>query len=197
MQGFKILGWLIVSLSLGSACAHNNGSVPRQSNVLAQELQGAPQWLMGDCRDYFKASEGRLCAVGSVGNTSSISIARSGAATRARAELARSLQVSLKNLIKDYQSTAGVRGGDQALFGDEQQIDDVTKQLSNQVLSGTRIETSWVSSVGTYYVLVSLDSESFKRSLGEMKTLSAEMRRAIEARADGLFQELEDETSQK
>jgi hypothetical protein len=123
-----------------------------------------------------------------------IALANSAAESRARAELARSLQTRVKAMMQDYQ--AATQGGAENKTASEQHIVDVSKEITNINLAGTRLEETWISDSGTVWALVVLDTESFKDSLTQMKGLDDRERAAIVQRADKAFSELDDATAQ-
>ena len=113
---------------------------------------------------------------------------------RARTEIARSLEVKVKSMLKDYQSTT-TGGGE---FGDssseEQNITDVSKQITQNTLNGTTLQDTWQANDGTLFVLMAMDADAFIDSLSKMNDLSEEIRKAVEARAAKSFQELDEAT---
>lgn len=173
------------------------GGPEKVTAEFAQTLDGAPGWATKDCAVYAqeKGEKPKLCGVGSSAGTRNYSLARSAAETRARAALAASLEAKVKRMVKDYQATT--TGGEN--FGtaaaDEQHVEDVSKQVTNMTLSGTRVEDTWISPHdGTCFVLMVLDTEAFKDAVGRMQTLSEGLRKAIVERADRAFRELDQET---
>ena len=96
-------------------------------------------------------------------------------------------------MIKDYQATTA--GGE--MSSDEQHVVDVSKQITDFSLSGTEMKDLWISRSGTVYAMVVLDVEKFTDSVSKMKTLSKELREAIEERARAAFDELDDEIKQE
>jgi hypothetical protein len=126
--------------------------------------------------------------------SNNIGLLKSGAAGRARTEIARSLQVKVASLLKDYQRT--VTGGEN--FGkaaaDEQLVQDTSKQLTDMTLSGTEQVDSWVGpKSGTMYVLVQLNTESFADAIGKMKTLDAQTREYVVRNSQKAFDDLQGE----
>jgi hypothetical protein len=188
---------MTVSALLGLGCAGTKPKPP--ADVVKQELEGAPCWVAKGGGCYFKNEAERakyIYGVGSVGGTRNVGLAREAAMGRARTEIARSLSVRVASMLKDYQATT--TGG--AEFGtsaaDEQHITDVSKQVTDMTLSGSRLEDTFVNEeTGTFWALVVLDTEAFKDALGGMKTLDDRIRAHIIQRADRAFQELDDQPS--
>jgi hypothetical protein len=168
-------------------------SPPKPQNALQAELVGAPKWASGACQLGLQNKKG-ICGTGSVSGMTNVSLARSAAEGRARTELARSLQTKVKAMLKDYQ--AATQGGPGNKTASEQHIEDVSKQITDTTLSGTRLEDTWISNAGTFWALVVLDTDAFKDSMQNMKQLDDKMRAAIVQRADKAFDELDNATAQ-
>lgn len=163
------------------------GGQQKPKEAMKAEIQGLPKWALGKCQEGLKNKDA-ICGTGGEG-MSNISLARSAAEGRARTELARSLQVRVKSMLKDYQ--AATTGGSENQTAREQHIEDVSKQISDVTLSVSRLEDSFVSETGTFWALVALDTESFKDSLKNMNDLDERIRAHIERRADHAFRELD------
>jgi len=163
----------------------------KPSNVVNNEFEGAPDWVVKGCGAYFGDKKAAICGVGSAAGSRNISMLRTAAQGRGRTEIARSLSVKVKSMLKDYQSTTtgGEYFGEQA--NDEQHIEDVSKQVTNLTLSGTRLEDTWVSNSGTLYALMILDVDSFKDSIDKMGQLDEKVRAAVVDRANRAFAELD------
>lgn len=182
--GVAALG-LFCGLSL--ACAGQQ----KPAEGLKGEMAGAPKWAQGDCSVALAKKPG-VCGAGSVSGMTNVALARSAAEARARTELARSLQVRVKSMLKDYQ--AATQGGPDGKADSEQHIEDVSKQITDVTLSGTRLQDSFVSDTGTFWALVVLDVEPFKQSLSGMKDLDERVRSGIIQRADRAFYQLDSQT---
>jgi len=183
----------LISGTLALALVGCGSSPPKPQNALQAELVGAPKWASGACQLGLQNKKG-ICGTGSVSGMTNVALARSAAEGRARTELARSLQTRVKAMLKDYQ--AATQGGPGNLTASEQHIEDVSKQITDQTLTGTRLEDTWISNAGTFWALVVLDTDAFKDSMNNMKQLDERMRAAIVKRADKAFSELDDATAQ-
>ena len=190
---FGLLSRGTLSLALLGLVVGCGSSPPKPQNALQAEMVGAPKWAQGACQLGLQNRKS-ICGTGSVAGMTNISLARSAAEGRARTELARSLQTRVKAMLKDYQ--AATQGGPGNLTASEQHIEDVSKQITDTTLSGTRLEDTWISNAGTFWALVVLDTDAFKDSMNNMKQLDERMRAAIVKRADKAFSELDDATAQ-
>ncbi len=179
------------AIALGAFACASDG--PKDS-AMARELVGAPEWVIQGCSGFSGESKStKLCGVGSFNGSRNVTLARTAAMARGRTEIARSLGLKVRSMLKDYQATT--TGG--AEFGtaanDEQHVVDVSKQITDMSLTGTEIKDTWISNSGTYYTLMVLDVEKFEQSVGQMKQLSETLRKAITDRAEQAFAELDDE----
>ena len=186
LRGTLSLALLGVVLGCGS-------SPPKPQNALQAEMVGAPKWAQSSCQLGLQNKKA-ICGTGSVSGMTNVALARSAAEGRARTELARSLQTRVKAMMKDYQ--AATQGGPGNKTASEQHIEDVSKQITDTTLSGTRLQETWISDSGTVWALVVLDTDSFKDSLSNMKQLDDQVRAAIVKRADKAFSELDEATAQ-
>jgi len=183
--------WMAFMMAIGQGgCAHSPPP-PENTDSMAYRLKDAPEWVKGTCRSYFKAGTSVLCGVGSVTGSRNPSMARSGATARARSELASSLKTAVVGLLEDYQSNTMAQGGSGTAGWDEQKIAEASRQISEATLSGTQVNTTWISPGDDYYVLVSMDAESFKKYLEQMRTLDEATRRHISSNAEEMFQKLD------
>jgi hypothetical protein len=188
-----------IALSLGAvACGGNNPppAAPAPSgNAAVDDFNSAPAWVRQSCKSYWgDQGKGRVCAVGSMGGSNNLGLLRSGAAGRARTEIARSLQTKVASLLKDYQRT--VTGGEN--FGkaasDEQLVQDTSKQLTDMTLSGTEQVDSWIGpKSGVMYVLVQLNTEAFGEAVGKMRELDAKTREYVVRNSNKAFDDLQSE----
>jgi hypothetical protein len=190
---FGLLSRGTLSLALLGVVIGCGSSPPKPQNALQAEMVGAPKWAQGACQLGLQNKKA-ICGTGSVSGMTNVALARSAAEGRARTELARSLQTRVKAMLKDYQ--AATQGGPGNLTASEQHIEDVSKQITDQTLTGTRLEDTWISNAGTFWALVVLDTDAFKDSMNNMKQLDERMRAAIVKRADKAFSELDDATAQ-
>ncbi|MDP6981397.1 MAG: LPP20 family lipoprotein [Myxococcota bacterium] len=183
----------VVAISLAAfafGCASNGG--PR--DTLPSEFAGAPDWVVEGCRSYVGQPDAtKLCGVGSFKGSSNISLARTAAMARGRTEIARSLGVKVRSMLKDYQATTAGGGELGTAANDEQHVIEVSKQITDISLTGTEIQDTWISNSGTYYTLMVLDVDRFEESVSGMQRLSEGVRRAITDRAEAAFANLDSE----
>lgn len=149
-------------------------------------LAGAPDWVTGDCRNYF-AGKPVLCGVGSVTGVTSPSLARNTAMARGRTEIARYLNVEVKSILTDYQAAKGVTN--------EQEIESRSTQISEMTLSGSRMASYFIGKDGQYYALMALELDSFKQSIESSSTIEQELKKALVDNATKAFSVQDSEIS--
>jgi len=186
MKKLVLIIALLVLVGAFWGCGSSGPKDP--GSVVSEELEGAPDWVLKGWGD----DDDRIYGLGSAAGTRNVALARTSAQGRGRTEIARSLQLQVQSMLKDYQATT--TGGE--FFGkaaaDEQHIEDVSRQVTDMTLTGTRQDEQWVSKTGTLYVLMSLDLESFQDAIRGMSELSEEVRDAVIERSDKAFRDLDE-----
>jgi hypothetical protein len=190
MKKLLVVIMVVFVASLFVASCGSSEEKKGTGSAVKNELEGAPDWVMGN-----ENNAKQICGVGSAAGTRNASLARTAAMGRGRTEIARTLQVQVKSMLKDYQSTT--TGGE--AFGqaanDEQHIEDVSKQITDTTLTGSELRKTWISNPGTLYVLMGVDLVKFKDALNNMSQLNEQVRAAVVERADKAFEALDKETS--
>jgi hypothetical protein len=167
------------------------GGGQQQTTTAAGEMDGAPEWVLTGC-GAFGGEKMPVCGVGIFTGSKNFSLARDGAVARARNDLARNIDTTVKALYKDYQATT--TGGEQfnQAAADEQHVSSVSKQIVNMRLSGTTVAKVWHSkSANTWAALVKLDPENLKDQLAQIKDLNEKVRQAVVKRAEAAHKELD------
>ena len=183
-----ILGTFALMAVVSTAGCGKNVTTPDEQ--LPNEFAGAPGWVLQGCSAFWGDDGGaRLCGVGDAKVGSNRSMARTKATSRARVEIARTLETKVKNMIKDLQEQ--VTDGDSEMTAE--QFTTTTISLSKATLNGTSVMDTWYSASGQIYTLVALDVESFSNSVQAMDEMSDRLRVFIEARAEKSFMELDEE----
>ena len=141
-----------VSIALAALLIFLGGCSSTPDKVQSPEMQGefanAPKWVMSP------QMEGGLAASGSSKmSKAGMSFTRTAAMANGRDELARIMNVKVKNMVKNFTQSTGI-GDDETV---ERVVSNVSKQVTKQVLSGSRMKDSWISPSNELYVLVVLD----------------------------------------
>ncbi len=185
---------IIASLGAFACASTPKRTAEEQLGPMAHELANAPDWVTRGCSAFWgDESPAKICGVGSAGGSRNHSLMVTAAQGRGRTSIARSLDLHVKAMLKDYQATT--TGGEE--FGtaasDEQHIVDVSKQLTDIDLVGVEQQDMWISPSGQVYVLMVYDAEKFSMAVSGMRNLSEQIRTAVIERADESFRELDEE----
>lgn len=131
----------------------------------------APGWI---CDEPVAGIE--VSAVGSVAkSTAGTSFMKTQAATSARVQLAQNVKVHVSNMVKNYIETTDT--GDNATV--DKVSSSVTKQITDQTLTGSRIYKSRTGPSGTIYVLVGMDPKAVATTTKTAVTTSMKKDRAL------------------
>ena len=149
---FLVLG---SALALLVGCA---GSGSTASN-LPSEFDGAPSWVvMGG-----SAIEGAVAATGSAPRNAGndLSFQRQEAMADARDNLSRQLAVKVQNMFKSFKASTGT--AEDGSY--DRASESVSRQISNNTISGSKLRDAWFSKSGTMYVLVVIDTETIAKEM--------------------------------
>jgi hypothetical protein len=184
---------------LGSIIAFGCASTPEQTaeeqlGPMAGELANAPDWVTRGCSAYWgDDSPAKICGVGQAGGSRNHALMVTTAQGRGRTAIARSLDLHVRAMLKDYQATT--TGGEEygTNAADEQHIVDVSKQLTDVQIVGVEQRDMWISPSNNVYVLMVYDADKFSTAVASMDNLSEEIRQAVIQRADTNFREMDEE----
>lgn len=92
-----------------------------------------------------------------VAKSSDMARARDLAATRARADIAKQVSVSVETMLTDYFQEAGVEGDTQAM----QFVESITKEVASIDLNGATTKELYPAEDGTFFALVEYPLNNF------------------------------------
>jgi hypothetical protein len=185
-------GWtmrlLRLALATGLAatgCASDDGPDTSDENVArisgAAIVADAPDWVAHGCRAHWRSSPERagvVCGVGSAPPGRNPIAARETAVARARSAIARSISVTIENLV---------RLEDGGAAGDDGELESIIHQLTSASLPACRVESVWRSPTGEVHALVSLRVDRVQDSVRSSRALSPAAREALAQRAADAF----------
>ncbi len=182
----KLFGMAIATLAM-VACGGDNK--PQMSNQILHA--NGPDWV-NKGTGAFGGEKGKVFyGVGIASGIRNAAMRRSTTDSRARAEIAKTLDTFVSVLNKDYM--ASTTAGDMSASSEEQHVQQALKTYSQMELSGVSIVDHWVDNDGTEYALAQLDMQQFKDGMDKMKELNSKVRDAVRANADKAFDELSSE----
>ena len=122
------------------------------------EYANAPAWVID------ASLEGGLSALGiaKIG-PAGMQFARNEAMANGRSELAKMINVKVKDLTKNFTQQTGI--GDDTTV--EKVSSQVSKQVTNQALQGSKAKSTWISPKNNLHILMIIDSEMVKNYVRE------------------------------
>lgn len=126
------------------------------NEAMEEEFENAPEWVLAghDATLFSAVGSARI-------GKSGLQFAKTAAMAQARNELSRQLAVKVHALVNSVTRQMGM--------GDSQTADQMGRQVSRQVteetLNGSRQEDLWISPSSDLYVLVVMDEDAVKSSV--------------------------------
>jgi hypothetical protein len=147
-------------------------------------LKGAPDWV-NQGSSVLSDKDGRLFhGVGSASPMGDMSLQKSVADDRARAEVARVLSSYMDVLSSDYMDSAKSGGANVA----DESVSRQIKNLSKVNLTGAKIIGSWRDPKSNIiYSIAELDMKQVKDTLNGVQEMNTDLKRYIETHADNVF----------
>ncbi|MDD5771902.1 MAG: LPP20 family lipoprotein [bacterium] len=171
MISLSILAIAVVfSAGCGTTKAVTKQTDTQQDTTVQSEFKDAPKWVTTS------QVEGGIAAVGiaKVGKAG-MSFARTEALANGRNELARMMELKVKNMVKSFMNVTGVGNGEMV----DRVSADVSKQVASQTLNGTTLRDSWASPKDNLYVLIVIDNELAKKSIKDQVETSFKNEQAL------------------
>ncbi len=157
MEIKRIYVYLVVAVLIALVTAISGCGNKRVDNqALEEEFENAPEWvLVGSAGNEREV----LSAVGSARiGKSGIQFAKTAAMAQARNELARQVSVRVHSLVNSVSRQAGLAEGRTA----DHLARQVSRQVAQETLSGSRQKDLWISPSSDLYVLVEMDAAAVK-----------------------------------
>ena len=148
---------LLVSVGLLiSGCNDKQPDPTSQEGVYVDEkFEGAPVWVRMPHMD------GSISEVGSAKKNAAddFSFQREEATADARVNLAKTLQVKVGNIFKQYKGTTSENTFDQA-------SSKASEELTSEVLRNTRVKDTWINKKGTMFVWMYINTGDVSDKIG-------------------------------
>jgi hypothetical protein len=187
---------IIVGTALCAAALVACGGAEKKPEMSKQVLHAnGPDWVNRGSGAFGADKSKIFYGVGIASGIPNASLRRSTSDSRARAEIAKTLDTYVAVLNKDYQ--ASTTAGDMKASSSEQHVQQTLKTYSQMELSGVQIIDHFIDNDGTEFALAQFDIEAFKNNLDRIKELSAAVRDAVRAHADKAFDELAQEETKR
>ena len=131
----------------------------------------APGWI---CDAPVEGIE--VSAVGSAEKSAAgVSFTKNMAVTDARVQMAQAMKVHVQNMVKQYAETTGAASSETV----DKVNTSVTKQITDQTLTGTKRYKSIISPNGTVYVLIGMDDATAAKATEEVVRTSMNNEKAL------------------
>lgn len=180
-QFAKTLGSQALVLILLTGLVACGGKTSVESDL---NIKGAPDWV-NEGTNILNDKGGRLFhGVGSAPPLGDMSLQKSTAENRARAEVARVLQTYMEVVSSDYQAASGSGANAVAEQNVSREINAVTKIN----LSGARVIGHWRDKrTNIIYAIVELDMKQVKDVVSKVDKMNENLRSFIVNNADNIF----------
>lgn len=179
--------WVQTTLAvLLSACAGPSGGLGGDPSAPAS----APDWVRRGSR----VESGVIYGLGSAEGIGNTSLARSTAANRGRAEIAKILQVYSASLMKDYQAST-LAGG---MSSEEQRVEQAIKTYSDGLLNGSEVRDYWLDArTNTWYALVVLDYERAETAASLRAKMGGGLSEWVQSHGSEVLEDLDRDLGQR
>ena len=161
------------------------------SNAVTRQFRSGPIWLRRGCSRAL-AEQGRhgICGVDGIIGATNPATARTGAEAKARANLARRIRTAVKAGLRSYHATGGGGAGDR--LDEEHDMEEISKEITEMTLVGVKVEDTYVSPDGSFWVMVFMDLDSFRDQVRSLDQYDEGMRKEILGRAEEFLREPDD-----
>ena len=177
----------LAALGLLAACS----SQPTIESDLG--LDNAPDWVNAGTAMVFEEDARVFHGVDSAPPMDSLSLQRSTADDRARAELARSLTAYMEVVADDYRSEAG--SGDDSLASE--QVSRQIRAVSEVNLTGSRIIARWRDeATGDIHSLARIRLDDVTSTLASVDEMNADLNRHLEREGHSIFDRMRREDNE-
>jgi hypothetical protein len=186
-RGLHVLAALFVVLGCASMpppTPSPHGSTPAPAaNAVSREFSAGPAWLLKCERAFTGQKQQVICGVDGIMGASSPMLARAGAESKARANLARRVRTVVKSGLVSYRALVGA--GDRQ--HDEQHVEDTSTEITEMTLVGAKLHDTYISPSGGVWVMVYMDLNTFQAQVHSLNQFDEGMRKEIVERAKDAF----------
>ncbi len=170
---------LVIVSAAGCGGGSDNPVETAPDTYIAEELRGAPQWVIKGSGDDAE----KIYGLGSFTGSRDVGLARDTALARARNDIVLRIQAEVRSLLESYQATTTGGSGYGQEANDEQHVENMVAQVGKMDISGAGMDQMWISPTGTMWVLASVDIEEFSEKVQQMSQLNDQVRQDIVERA--------------
>lgn len=181
MTNFRLVAKLLFAALVASALSACSSTTQVESDL---SIKGAPDWV-NEGTNILNDKDGRLFhGVGLASPMGDMSLQKSVADDRARAEVARVLSSYMDVVSSDYLAAAKSGGENVA----EESITRQIKALTKVNLTGAKVIGNWRDTkTNIIYSVVELDMKHVKSTLAGTQDMNEDLKRYIETSAENIF----------
>ncbi len=155
-------------------------SAPEASiHPLAIEFRDGPPWLRKCELAFPDRKHPPLCGVDGIIDASDPTLARTGAETKARANLAKRIKIAIKAGLVSYEAKRRKDSDEQDQVNDERHLEDTSEEIAEMTLTGVKVHDIYRSPRGAVWVLVALDMDAFRQQVQGLQQVGPELGKAI------------------
>ena len=181
---FATMG-IIVSVCIFLTFGCTNGH-KKSADSAAQ----GPAWVTKGSGAFEVEGSKVFYGVGAATGINNKALLRQTSDNRARAEIAKILEIYVASLTKDYM--AATTAGDMSASSEEQHVETALKTFTKTTLHGATVIDRWMDPEDhSMYSLCELDLVAFTNTLDEYRELDAKVRDFVRENADRLHNDLE------
>ena len=181
---FMIMG---IILSAGILLTAGCASGPQKS---ADSAAAGPAWVTKGSGAFDVDGSKVFYGVGAAGGIRNKALLRQTTDNRARAEIAKTLELYVASLTKDYM--AATTAGDMSRSSEEQHVETALKTFTKTTLHGATVIDRWMDPEDrSMYSLCEIDLVAFTNTLDEYRELDEKVRDFVRENADRLHNDLE------
>lgn len=189
-SGISVLYLLLMIISLIALLSCSPGVTSKGEPRLDQKLAKAPKWV------FLPESDDGLAAYGYSRITKAgLNFARVEALSNARDELARILKLKVKNMVKNFTEATGIENSEAI----DRVSTQVSKQVANESLQGSKQKDMWISPDNELFVLVVIDKHTVSQYIKNSVTTSFKNEDAIwqQVQAKKSYEDLQKEVDKE
>mgnify|MGYP001612847376 CR=1 FL=1 len=184
------IGAFAFSLAIMAAIGCGGGQV---KGPVAEK---APEWVNKGNGAFKDAGQSVFYGVGIAQGIRNRALSVTAADDRARGEIAKTMNIYITVLTKDYMASTSAGSLDKS--SEEQHVSQTLKNFAKFTLHGAIIIDHWKDpSDGTMFSLCKLDMNAIKKTLADSKELDTKMRDFVRANAEKAFDELAAEEAKR
>ncbi len=174
-----------------TGCASTKVAEKVTETTPIQDLK-APEWVVKGSGAFSGQQVKVFYGVGSAAEMKNPSMLRMASEDRARAALAKEIQVYTASLQKDYMESMTARSAHAT--SDSQLVESAIKTVTAMTLRGVQIVDHWQNpATGELFSLARVDVELLKNNLDQTKEIDPNVKEYIKKNADHLHEQLEQE----